>query len=231
MDNNNQYNQYSKSNQEILEQLKKQNEARMADTMKMTKSYSPSMYFVERKPVTDAELKEARTLHDNGVAGDTAAVRTACDLLKKLHSQDPANYKVEAYLGSATALMGRDELNVMDRMKLAKRGLKMLDHAVVMAPEDIEIRTLRGHVCFNLPEMYFQRSKTAIEDFSYIAARYEKDSRSVEKGYYCELLYKIGVANRYIGRQQDAEAAWNKLLTVSKDQKYLGLLAKFDFKP
>lgn len=175
------------------------------------------------------EFQEAKALHDSGVAGDADAVKKACELLKKLNYQDYSDRKVEAYLGSATALLGRDESDLMDRMKHAKRGLKILDHAALMAPDDIEIRSLRGHVCYNLPEMYFQRSKTAVEDFSYIISRYEKDSRCIEKGYYCQLLFKLGVAYRFIGRYKDAEAAWNKLMTVTKDKKYLEQLEKFGF--
>ena len=235
MDNNNQYMQYKQRNTELLEKIKKENEERMANIMKKVHSYAQVSYARTNEPMDEEKFneifKEAKALHDSGVAGDAAAVKKACDLLKKLNYQSPMNRQVEAYLGSTTALLGRDETNMMDRMKLAKRGLKMLDRAVSMAPEDIAIRTLRGHVCYNLPEMYFMRTKCAIEDFNHIISCYEKDNKCIEKGYYCQLLYNLGKAYRLLGLQQDANAAWKKLLTVTKDPKYLELVEKAGYKP
>jgi len=45
----------------------------------------------------------------------------------------------------------------------------MLDHALALEPENVKIRYLRSQVCRKLPEMYFHRTGTLIEDLSYLA--------------------------------------------------------------
>ena len=235
MNNNDQYLQYKQNTAGLLEKIQKENEEGMANIMKKVQAYTPAPYMQTGEKINQEEynelFKEAKALHDKGVAGDKSAVKKAYELLKKLNYQNPVNRQVEAYFGSATALMGRDAQNLMDGMKLAKKGLKMLDRAVTMAPEDIAIRSIRGHVCYNLPEMYFMRTKSAIQDFSYIISRYEKDNQCIEKGYYCQLLYNLGMASRNLGLKQDSDAAWKKLLAVTKNPKYGDLLEKAGYKP
>ena len=48
-------------------------------------------------------------------------------------------------------------------MRYTNRGLRFLDQAVTLAPNDFTIRVIRANVANNLPEL-FGRKATAIED-------------------------------------------------------------------
>lgn len=174
----------------------------------------------------DETFSEAVSLYMLGVEGDKEAVKTAFDLLKKLHSHDPQNHQVEAYYGSAMALIGRDAVSPIDKFKNTNNGLKMLDHAVVSEPDSIEIRNLRANVCLKLPEMFFHRTSMAIEDFKYIASCYEKDDTVFPPEFYWDTLFNIGTAFKTLDYTEDAESTWDKLLSVTTDPKYKELISK-----
>jgi len=168
----------------------------------------------------DEMFKEAVNLYMQGAGGDKEAVNAAFDLLKKLNSHDPQNHLVEAYLGSAMALIGRDAVSPIEKFKNTNGGLKMLDHAVVSEPDSIEIRNLRANVCLKLPEMFFHRTGMAIEDFKNIASCYEKDNTVFSQELYWDTLFNIGSAFKTLGYNEDANSAWDKLLSVTTDPTY-----------
>ncbi|MHB1043899.1 MAG: tetratricopeptide repeat protein [Eubacteriales bacterium] len=167
---------------------------------------------------------EAVKLHDLGIEGDKEAVKKAYNLLKKVRAMAPQNILVEAYYGCANALLGRDAIDPMERFKKAMKGLKILDGAVAKEPDNKEIRILRGFVCLRLPEMYFHRTATAVEDFSYLVSLYDNNPGVFAQEFYWQLLFNLGEAKKNLGQDEEAEAVWKKLLTKSPGNKYRQLL-------
>lgn len=172
---------------------------------------------------------EAVNLHNIGVDGDKGAVKKAHKMFKKICADNPQDCLAEAYLGSATALLGRDEIEPNKRFKLALDGLKILDRVVSKAPDNIEIRILRGFVCHRLPEMYFHRLATAIEDFNYVVSRYEKNKKILARDFYCKILFELGHDYKELGRHGEAQSVWKKLLSVTSDPRYIELLKQEGF--
>lgn len=165
-----------------------------------------------------ALLDEAIQLHQKGTGGDKDAVKKAYDLLKRLHEQEPENSLVEAYLGSAISLLGRDAISPNERFKLAIKGVKMLDKAIAKDPENIDIRSLRAYVSFRLPEMYFHRTEKAIEDFEYLISRYEQDQDIFSQEYYQQLLRDLETAYENMGRKQQAQLIRKKLSPMMENE-------------
>ena len=166
---------------------------------------------------------QAVSLHKLGVEGDRDSVKEAFKLLEKLRELAPQNTLVEAYYGSATSLLGRDAVNPTERFNKAIRGLKILDSVVAHEPESVEIRTLRAYVCYRLPENFFHRTGTAVEDLSYLAARYDSDPPFSHE-FYCQVLFDLGAAYKRLSQSREAESTWQKLLSVTRDPKYIELL-------
>jgi len=166
----------------------------------------------------------AVNLHDLGVKGDQEAVQKARRMFEEIWSENPDHHLAEAYLGSATALLGRDHPNLDEKFRLAVEGLKLLDSAVSKDENNVEIRILRGHVCFNLPEMYFHRLATAVEDFEFLISGYRRNKRVFSKEFYLETMFNLGSAYKQLGRSEEAEAVWKKLLFRTRDPKYLNRL-------
>lgn len=177
----------------------------------------------------DKDLSEAIKLHELGVKGDKEAVKKCYELLKGLYEKKRGNYLVEAYFGSSVALVARDALNPNERFKLALEGLKHLDNAVSNSPNDIKIRMLRANVCLRLPEMYFHRTETAIEDFENLISRYEKNNSLFSKDTYLKIMFDLGVAYKNLKRIKEAHSTWEKLLTLAPDTKYKELIRQQGF--
>ena len=167
---------------------------------------------------------EAVNLHKLGVDGDKEAVTRAHELFEQMHQTNPDDQVVKAYFGSATTLLGRDAIDPTERFKYVLKGNKILDSAVAADPENIEIRTLRGYVSYRLPEMYFHRTATAIEDFEYLVERYEQDNGVFSRDFYWQILFDMGVACKNIGQLEQAEATWTKLLNAAVHSKYSELV-------
>jgi len=119
----------------------------------------------EAKPTWEKLFKQAINLHQHAVGGDKQATKRAYEMLVKIRKMSSGNNTVEAYLGSATILQGRDERNPEEKLKKVNEGLKILDRAVSRDANNIDIRILRGYVCLNLPEDIFHRKSTAAGDF------------------------------------------------------------------
>jgi len=173
---------------------------------------------------------EAVNLHNRGIDGDKGAVKKAHEMFKKISAANPGDYLAAAYLGSVTTMLGRDEIDPNKRFKLALRGLKLLDQAVAQESENIEIRTLRGLVCYNLPDLYFHRLTTAVEDFCVLVSRYEKKKNSFSRELYWKILYNLGSAYKSLERSEESASTWRKLLSVTTDPTYKELLLQEGFK-
>ncbi|MCL6613793.1 MAG: tetratricopeptide repeat protein, partial [Firmicutes bacterium] len=174
-------------------------------------------------------LARAIELHQRGVEGDREAVKEAHEILAKMMDSPRAGHRVTAYFGSATALLGRDAVDPNERFALAIKGLKLLDQAVAEEPEDPETRTLRAYVCLRLPEAFFHRTATAVEDFRWLVSRYEADPSAYPADRYHRFLLELGTALWNLDRREEAEAVWRKLLAATGDPEYRRLLRERGF--
>jgi tetratricopeptide (TPR) repeat protein len=173
----------------------------------------------------EKDFAKAITLHKKGINGDKQAAQKAYESLKNIKLQVNNHPLVEAYFGSSSALIARDHTNINEKSNYGKRGIKALDQAIKLDGDNVEIRLLRGNVALRLPEVYFKRTKTAIEDFNYLIKAYENNNRDISKDQYHEILLKLGKAYQTVGDSKRAEETWNKLLSLN-NSKYKKLVAE-----
>jgi tetratricopeptide (TPR) repeat protein len=171
------------------------------------------------------DLDKAVALHKKAINGDKQAAQKAYETLKNIKLQVNNHSLVEAYFGSSSALIARDSTDLIDKTNYAIRGMKALDQAIKLDGNNVEIRMLRGNVAHRLPEAYFKRTKTAIEDFQYLIKVFEGNNRDISKEQYYEILLKLGAAYKTVGNSQRAEETWNKLLSLN-NSKYKTLVEK-----
>lgn len=188
--------------------------------------YQTSKSVPEENTSWEKLFAEAIKDHEQGVDGDKEAVRKAYKSLESIVKMVPRNNLVKAYFGSATCLLGRDAVDPMERFEKAVKGLKILDEAVSNEPENTKIRILRGYVCYRLPETYFHRTSTAVEDFKYLITRYENEQNTFSPEFYNQLLYDLGVAYKTLGRKEEAVSVWEKLLKTTAEKRYQDLLRR-----
>jgi len=112
---------------------------------------------------TEIPFAEAVALHDAGRDGDPQATARAVEAFGILIETDAENPLANAYLGSSYALLARDARSVTDKVRYINRGLRHLDTAVALAPDNFVVRLVRANVTASLPAM-FGREDGAIED-------------------------------------------------------------------
>ncbi|CAG7630637.1 hypothetical protein ACFQI7_16895 [Paenibacillus allorhizosphaerae] len=152
-------------------------------------------------------------LHGEGVAGNAASVQEANRLLELLRRDYPGVTLAEAYHGSTMILVARDATKPLDKLKWCKNGLMLLDRAVAAAPHDLMVRLLRGKAAFQLPEKYFKRTQTAIEDYTFLIDQELRQPGVLEADEYPNIIYELGEAYQSVGRNRDAVMCWSNLLT------------------
>jgi hypothetical protein len=161
--------------------------------------------------VPDELLATIVTLQKQGIEGDHNAVQKAFDILEEIRLFYPTNHLVEAYYGSVLTLLGRDALEPMERLEKVRNGLKFMDNAVQNEPDNIDIRIIRGYVCLRLPEVFFHRTQTAVDDFTYIITRYETEPNIISDTFYRKILRDLKQAYRTLGRDPDANSIQQKI--------------------
>lgn len=119
--------------------------------------------------------------------------------------------------------MARDALKPAQRLDLAKQGLALLDEAVAAAPDEPSFRMLRGKIAYRLPEQFFHRADTAIEDYAMLIDIELQNPGSIEKKTYATLVYELGVAYYRTKRMKEAQLCWSMLPKLTDDAKLLTL--------
>lgn len=165
-------------------------------------------------------LDQAIQLQKEGVEGNVTAVQEANRLLEQLRLDHPGHPLTDAYHGSVMILIARDKSKPLEKLRWSKRGLKLLDGAVAAAPNDDMIRILRGKAAYNLPEKYFHRTQTAIDDYVFLIDREMRQAGTLEEEEYLQLIYELGEAYYRIGRNKDAANSWRRLEEQTEDPKY-----------
>ncbi|MBM7572336.1 tetratricopeptide repeat protein [Aquibacillus albus] len=171
------------------------------------------------------QFEEGKMLIKKAGDGDKNAVNKANEIFSKLRKAEPDNALIEAYYGTTMMLTARDKISPLSRLKETIAGMKILDEAVSADPENSRIRLLRGRAAYRLPEKYFQRTQTAIEDYNFLIDReMQEEEGFLDTVKYLQLNYELGEAYSRIGRNQDAAMCWKRLINETQDPDFLHLL-------
>jgi len=162
-------------------------------------------------------MMELGKLYQNRAAvGDKKSVKQAVNVFKKLVKIDPDNARAQSWYGSTLTLKGRDALLPLMKLKHVNSGLKRMDKAVELAPDDIEVRSIRANTSISLPGL-FGRLECGISDFEYLLNLYEKDSTVYSVGYLAEFNLNLGKAYKKQGDVVQARKHWQQVLKVLPD--------------
>jgi len=172
------------------------------------------------------EFQSARELHLRGVEGDEEMAERALETLEDLNEEDPDNPFVLAYLGSAKLLAAKRAFFPWNKSSLAEEGLLLLDRAVSLAPDNLEIRFVRGISSYPLPAS-FDRHESACADFAAVAGRAEEavPAGKMDASLAAKTFYYHGLCLEENGRRKDARASWDKAAAIAPGSPF-ALLAE-----
>ena len=144
---------------------------------------------------------------------DTAAIAEAEKLFDQILAAEPDNATVLAYRGSLLGLKLGFRLVPPDRSLSALRQSNAdLDRAVALAPDDLEVRSIRGYSSYYTPS-FLGRDRFAVEDFSHIIRLLERQQGAeVQRA---EFHLALGDAYHKAGEDDKARQSWRRALELS----------------
>jgi len=91
-----------------------------------------------------ADFLAAQAEFEKVLAGDTAANERAHARFQRLVEAEPGNPLYLAYLGSTSAIQGREAWAPWTKMRLAEKGLGLLDKALALLTPEHDRQAVRG---------------------------------------------------------------------------------------
>ena len=156
--------------------------------------------------------------HNLGVEGDKKAVKEAFNYLERSCQLDPKDPLTLGYLGSTETLKARDTWNPINKIGFVKQGVKKIDKAIEMAPDEISLRFLRANNSLALPS-FLHRDKFAKKDFEYLLRLSKKHPEKFDKDALSGTYLGLGMVYK---REEDilrARELWKKVIEVNPDSR------------
>jgi hypothetical protein len=137
---------------------------------------NPPVAVTSSRATHAARLTEAKNLFYRAVAGDRDALNQSQALLGELGGAESTDAEVIGYSGAVDLLVASRAFLPWDKASLAYQGLALQDRAVAMAPQDLEVRFLRGVTNYELP-VFLGRRQLAVDDLAAVARVAEQAAR------------------------------------------------------
>lgn len=149
----------------------------------------------------------------------------ALKYLEVVHKAAPDDIIIQAYYGSAHALVGRDGTAVVSRVSNVNKGVSILNRAVKKAPEDFIVRMVRASVFFELPPM-FDKAEVAYEDFLFVEESFPRVEEYINDDLKAEVYYKLGFLAGSLGRKDQKNHYFAKAVETAPDSQWAKLARK-----
>jgi hypothetical protein len=168
-------------------------------------------------PFSDPLIKQVQARHEKAVNGDTKETKALTTDLEKWTKEQPTNYLLQAYLGSAYTLDCRDAWPGPGKLTFLKNGGKLMDGAVAAAPDNPAVRFIRAIDYYELP-FFFGKGKTASDDFQTLVKQIDgtiKTPYVLNTETQQAIYYYAGLCYKKLSQPIDAKAAWTKGLALN----------------
>lgn len=173
-------------------------------------------------PPRDARLmEEARELHGLAVLGDDEAHDEAHKRFQRLLRRHPQHRRVMAWAGSSYLIKARETWWPPSKGKHAKRGVALLDQAVVQEPQDLTARWLRGVSTLPLPDRGGRRTD-ALADLNFVVfhARAGLEAEALTPRAAANAAFQLGNALEEDGDEAGAHRAWQQAIELAPQSGY-----------
>jgi hypothetical protein len=149
--------------------------------------------------------------------GDRKETKSLTADLERWTKDEPNNYLLLAYLGSAYSLDSRDSWIGPGKISYLKKGDLALDDAVKGDPLNPAVRLLRAMNYYELPAI-FRKHEAAHEDFAYLLEQihgalpmpYKLDTNTLQAIY-----YYAGLSDAQFSQKKEAMQLWQTGLALA----------------
>src|SRR5262245_420270 len=144
---------------------------------------------------------------------DAAAIAEAEELFDQILASEPENATALVYRGSLLGLkLGFHLVPPSQSAATLRQSNADLDRAVALAPDDLEVRSVRGYTSFHTPS-FVGRDRIAVEDFSHIIPLLEREPGSELQR--AEFHLALGDAYHKAGDDDKARQSWRRVMELS----------------
>lgn len=167
--------------------------------------------------MSNDRIAHARKLYYQGIDGNKAAEEQADSLFSELYRQQPDDALVTVYFGSLRLAEADRTWALWKKNSLSKQGVQLMDRAVASAPENLEVRFVRGATERELPA-FFGRKQQALEDIAAIVRTPEPTLRQgLEPRLASASFYYYGIDCASAGQKTEAAKAWRTAMRLAPD--------------
>jgi hypothetical protein len=163
-------------------------------------------------PFSDPLIRQVQARHEKAVNGDTTETKALTADLEKWTREQPANYLLQAYLGSVYTLDSRDAWPGPGKLTYLRNGGKLLDAAVAAAPDNPAVRFVRAIDYYELP-FFFGKGRTARDDFQILLKQVDgeiKTPYTLNTETQQAIYYYAGLSFKQLSQLPQAQAAWQR---------------------
>ena len=161
-------------------------------------------------PTNTALLFKAGDLcHDEGARDNAKAVVLAEKYFRRLLALDEKQAMGMALLGSVLTMRARDAFWPKTRLDYVRRGLKTMDAAVKLAPDDAEVRLVRALNNFEMPN-FLNRDEIARNDFEWIWEKAQVQPEKYPNDLKQNAALHYGLILQKNKRLEEAKQVWKK---------------------
>lgn len=191
----------------------------------MTILVSAGAPFTERLATLQGELATNTTnltvlyqvgqlCYDEGAKGDHKAVELADKYFRRILELDAKQALARALLGSTITMKARDTLWPPTRMAYARAGIKEMDAAVELAPDNPDVRFVRALNNFHMPK-FMDREAIVRVDFTWLWVKVRAKPEAFQEDFQQNIALFQGRILRKEKRKEEAIQAWNWGLAVN----------------
>lgn len=160
-------------------------------------------------------IQEVQALHNKAENGDKDATKRLVKKLEKLTRENPKDYLLLCYLGSAYTLASRDAFPGPKKYDFLKKGLKTMDQAVSSAPDDIAVRFIRAVNNFHLPA-FINRRDNARRDFQTLIKAIREKPHGLNNETIQAIHYYAGMSCKQLKLYKQASQIWTEGLVLDE---------------
>lgn len=149
------------------------------------------------------------------VEGDKSAAAKAVGIVERMLGSQPGDPLLLAYRGSLFLLESSWAMAPWSKGKLAKEGIAMLDRAVTSAPDNLEVRFVRGASTRRLPG-FFKKADESAADLAKVASEVGEIVRTgaIEPKLATAALYYHALNRARVGDHASAQEVCTKAIRI-----------------
>ena len=172
-------------------------------------------------PFSDPVIVQVVARHEKAVNGDKKETRTLTADLERWTQDEPQNYLLLAYLGSAYTLDSRDAWPGPGKLAYLRKGGTALDAAVAADPANPAVRFVRALDFYELPAI-FGKHRAANDDFHILTQQLE-GARPMPYTLNIDtaqaIYYYAGLSDVQFDQQPLARDAWRRGIALAPQSK------------